>query len=196
MCPAWSGAITLGNKTFEGGTDGGGGLAAEHGFGGGIEHGDALVSVDCDDGIHSGADDGGEASFVFRDRVLDTTALGDVTSDFGSADNGTRGVAKRRDGDRHQNVLAIFTDTCGFKVTNSLASGNAVKNIDLFVDAVGRHKHAHGLADSLGCGITENTFGSSIPGGDGAIEGFADDGVVGIFDDRSETKIGAIRQPR
>ena len=84
-------------------------------------------------------------------------------------------------------IIQIISGAVG----GNVAAG-AAKNIDLFVEAVGRHKHAHGLADSLGCVITENTLGTSIPGGDVAIEGFADDGVVGRLDDRGETSSCAI----
>ncbi len=61
------------------------GSAAEHTFGGGIEEGDALLFVGGDDGVHSGADDRGQASFVFLERLLKAAVFGAVAGELSEA---------------------------------------------------------------------------------------------------------------
>jgi hypothetical protein len=87
---------------------------------------------------------------------------------------------------------AVFTDANGFEVFDGLAGGDTPENVDFFEKAIGRQQHTHGLADRFGGGIAEDTFCAGIPTGDGAVEGFADDGVVGRFDDGGEAEIGAV----
>lgn len=182
------------NKAVERRTESNGGLATEHGFGGGIKHSDALVGRNSDDAIHGGADDGGQASFMFGYGVLNAAALGDVAGNLGSTDDDAGRIAEGRDGDRDKNASAVFADASGFEVTtNGLASGNTAKNVGLFDDAAGRQEHMHGLTHRFGGGIAENALGTGIPTGDDTVESLADDSVVGRFDDGCEVRIATIR---
>src|SRR5258708_797765 len=60
---------------------------------------------------------------------------------------------------------------------------------DLFflADAVRRKEHAHGLSNRFRCQIAEESFGARIPRGDGALQGFADNGVTRGFDHGRQT---------
>lgn len=125
-------AKALGDETIERGTKGKRRLTAEHHLGSRIEHGDAVVGVYGNDGIHRRSDDRGEPSFMFGDGLLDTTALGNVAGDLGGTDDRAGRIAERRDGDRHKYGSPIFADASRFIVSHGLTRTHAAKDGVLF----------------------------------------------------------------
>lgn len=56
----------------------------------------------------------------------------------------------------------------------------------LFVLAVGRDEDGYMFADYFMGFVPEDAFGGFVPGGDDAVEGFGDDGIVGRLHDSGQ----------
>src|SRR5882724_5261429 len=186
------GTEASGKELFEGGAENIGSTAFEHGFGGGVEHGDELACVDGNDSVHGGANDGAQTRFLLLDGLLDATGFGDVAGNFGSADNGTAGITQRGNSDRDENLLAVLAKAVGFEMNDRFAFGDTTENVSFLGPTIRWQQHIHVTADGFGDGIAEDAFGAGIPAGDDAVEGLANDGVVGGFDDGGQAEIGAM----
>jgi hypothetical protein len=64
------------------------------------------------------------------------------------------------------------------------------QNDSLPRDPVGGYQLQNRLADDFMCRVAEDALGPHIPRRDDAVEVFADDGVVGRFNDRGEPGCG------
>ena len=91
----------------------------------------------------------GEASLGFADGEFDAASLGDVAGDFGGANDGTGGVAKRGDGGGDENRRAVLANASGFEMINALPSGDTAQDIGFFGAAFRGEQHVHGLTDGL-----------------------------------------------
>src|SRR2546423_13454775 len=66
---------------------------------------------------------------------------------------------------------------------NALAPTNPLQDARLFVLPLSRDEGHDRFADDFFWSVTEEPFSGCIPTGDVAIQVFADNGVIGIFDD-------------
>ena len=107
---------------------------------------------------------------------------GDVPRDLGSAENLARLVAHRRNGQRDLDQLAVLAAAHGLEVVNLVTSAQAAQDALFFVMAVFWNDQRDGLSDGLGRRVAEQPFRPPIPGGYDAVEGLAEDRVVGILD--------------
>ena len=111
---------------------------------------------------------------------------GDIASDLGSADDTAGGIGHRGDGERDVDGRAVFGATHGFVVIDVLSAAEAFENGGLFAVAVPGDDEGDVPADRFRGGEAEKTLGAAIPTGDEAVDGLADDGIVGGFDDGGE----------
>jgi hypothetical protein len=138
------GAKALRNEAVEWGAENLGSAAAKHGFGGGLNMVMRWESSTVINRIYGGADDGGKTGFLLLDGVLDVPGLGDVASDFGGADDGTGGVAERRNGGGDENGLAVFASADGFEMLDAQAFADAGENVDFFGGTIcAEHWHSN-----------------------------------------------------
>src|SRR5450759_1758712 len=80
-------------------------------------------------------------------------------------------------------------------VLDGLAASDAREEIGQLVSALGRHDDRHVAPHGLVGGIAVESFGGGVPGGDGAIQRLADDGIVGRFDDGGQVPRGLVIFP-
>jgi hypothetical protein len=78
----------------------------------------------------------------------------------------------------------------GVELLDALAPSNRAQNVVLLGGPVGRDQLQNRAANDFVRRIAEDAFGAHIPRRDEAVEVFADDGVVGRFDDRGEPSCG------
>ena len=89
-----------------------------------------LVGEDCDELVL--------ASVVFVALELRPFAIGDVARDLRSADDPSRCVAHRRDGERNVHQAAVFARQ-RLEVLDALAAAQPRQDVALFAEAVGRN---------------------------------------------------------
>src|SRR5262249_38690749 len=105
-------------------------------------------------------------------------APGDVARDLRGADDPPLDVANRRDRERDVEQAAVLAPADGFEVVDALAASDARENFGLFIEPVGRDQDGDRLSDHLCSLIAEQTLGALVPGGNHAVEIFADDRIV------------------
>ena len=114
----------------------------------------------------------------------------DVARDLRGADDFSRTVDDRRGSERDVDQRAILASPHGFKMFDSFAAPDVVEDIRLLRVAFGGNEHEHRLADDLLRGVAKEPLRPAVPTGDDAVEGFRNDRVVRIFDDRRESGAG------
>ena len=67
-------------------------------------------------------------------------------------------------------------------MVDPLAAAYALQNAAHFIEAIRRHENRDRLADDLLRRVAEDPLRAGVPGGDDAVQIFADDRVVGRFD--------------
>jgi hypothetical protein len=87
--------------------------------------------------------------------------------------------ADRRDGERHQNPLAVLPDAFGFEVLDPRPGLQGRDDVILFSDAVWRDDDRDVAADSFVAGVAEQPLRGRIPGLDDPVQRLADDRVIG-----------------
>ena len=113
-------------------------------------------------------------------------AFGDVARGLGDADDLAGGRADRGDAQRNVDGAAILAHARRLEMFNRLASAGPFDDIAYLVAPVRRDDDVDALADRFRCREAEQAFGGSVPAGNGAVQQFGDDGVVGRFHDRAE----------
>ena len=142
-----------------------------------------VVDLVGDGGGHSA---GGGDLFCLKQRLLESFSGGDVAEDLCSADDLTRIVADWGDAERDVEPPAIFGDANGFEVLDALAGTDFCEDNRLVCVQLRGNDLEDGDADHLFAAVSEDAGGGGIPAGDVAVEVFAEDGVVGGFDDGGE----------
>jgi hypothetical protein len=110
-------------------------------------------------------------------------ALGDVAGDLGCADDLPGRVAQRRHGQRNVEPAAVLGDPHSFVVADVLAPPQLAQDGLFFGVQLGRDDAGDRLANHLVGGVAEHAHGPAVPGRHPAFQRFADNGVVGGFDD-------------
>ena len=81
---------------------------------------------------------------------------------------------------------AVLVYAHGFVILDPLAATDLLEDAANLRAPVRRDQDVDGSADRFDRNVAEQPLGGPVPGGDGAVERFGDDGVVGGFDDRAE----------
>ena len=111
---------------------------------------------------------------------------GDIARDLGGSDDVSGGISDRGDGEGDIDERTVLAAAGGLEVVDALAVTHAFDDIGFFVPALAGDDQSDVLADGFFGEVAEDAFGGFVPTGDDAVEGFADDGVVGGIDDGSE----------
>ncbi|MGA2594043.1 MAG: hypothetical protein ABSH32_29420 [Bryobacteraceae bacterium] len=128
----------------------------------------------------------GKAFRLFGQSIFRKLPLRDIARNLRCANDFAVRIEYGRDSQRYLQELAILGAPYGFVVVHAPALSDLVKDSKHFVAAAGGRKNRYGLANGFLGGVAKNSFCRFIPGGNDAIEIFADDGVVGGLDNRSE----------
>src|SRR3954462_479589 len=102
-------------------------------------------------------------------------AIGNIPGNLRGANHGAIGIANRRDCQRDRDERAVLTPANRVEMLDAFAAADAPEHHLLFREAVWRNHHRDGLPDRLFGGVAEQLLGAAIPGGDDAVEIFADD---------------------
>src|SRR6185369_7049004 len=122
----------------------------------------------------------------FVERATRPSLFGDVASDFGSADYLAVGAFDRRYGQRDVDTRTVFPHANSLKVFDALTSAQPRQNLRFLIEVIRWNDDGDGLADYFVGGVAEDPFRPLVPTGDDALEGFADDGVIGRLDQRRQ----------
>ena len=99
-------------------------------------------------------------------------------------------VADGRDADRDVEARAVLAHAHRLVVVDAFAAAQPRHDGRQFVRAVRRDDQRDRLADRLGRRVAIEALGGPVPAGDRALEGLADDGVVGGLHDRRQEAVG------
>ena len=156
-----------------------GGLIAE-------DRGDARADLDeiprgvgHQDEVVRGIEDAPPLLDFLAERLLRPLAFGDVARGLGDADDLAGGRADRGDAQRNVDGAAILAHARRLVMFDRLASADPFDDIAYLVAPVRRDDDVDALADRFRRREAEQAFGGSVPAGDGAVQQFGDDGVVG-----------------
>src|SRR5256885_2271705 len=69
---------------------------------------------------------------------------------------------------------------------------NSFEDVRLFVQAIQRDQHGDRLAENFFSSVTKDALGAFVPASNHAVEVFADDGVIGRFDDGRQAADGFV----
>ena len=119
--------------------------------------------------------------------LFQAPSLADVTRHLGSADDTARGISDRRDGDRHVEESTILGNSYGLEVIDTLTSPDAREHPILFGSPIGGNDQRDVSSDRFLGRPSKNSLRRRIPGRDDAVEGLADDDVVGGLHDRGQS---------
>ena len=111
-------------------------------------------------------------------------ALGDVTRNFGRADDIAAEVSDWRNGQRNVDEASILALSDSLVMVDPLTATDAFEDSRFFVVAIDRNEQSHRLADRFLAGIPEETLRAIVPARNDAVDVFRKDGVVGRFDNR------------
>src|ERR1700722_6436600 len=113
-------------------------------------------------------------------------ARSDVTGDLRGADDSTVRVLDRRDAQRNRDLAAVLALADRLVVIEAGAAPDALEDFRLLVPQLRRNEDRDRLANDFFGRVAEQVFGGAVPADDDAVEGLADDGVAGRFDDAGE----------
>src|SRR5207253_11081035 len=123
------------------------------------EHEDAVI-------VDAGNDET-EALFTLPQRIFGATALGQVTRDFGEANQVAVAVAPRSNDDVSPEPRAVLTDAPAFFLVGAFAFRDQQLVLGMANgDHLGRIKNGEMFADDFIRGVALETLGSGIPGQD------------------------------
>src|SRR6267143_490721 len=92
-------------------------------------------------------------------------------------------VFDSRNCQRYVNKSAVLTSSYCFVMVNFAAGANALENRTFLVEPIRWYQHCNRLTYCFLRCIAKQTFGSLVPTSDDTIQVFADDCVVGRFND-------------
>ena len=118
--------------------------------------------------------------------VLVAESVADVARDRAGANDLAVGVADRRHGQRHVNEGAVLSRANRLVVLDPFAGSDPGEDLRDSVGMRWRHEHRDRLADHLVGGVAIQALGARVPADDRAIDGLADDRIIGGFDHRHE----------
>src|SRR5271170_6166284 len=99
-------------------------------------------------------------------------ALGNVTRNFGRADDIAAEVSDWRNGQRDINEAAVLALSDGLVVVDPLTATDAFEDSGFFVVTIGRNEHSQRLADRFLARVAEETLRAAVPARDDAIDVF------------------------
>jgi hypothetical protein len=106
------------------------------------------------------------------------------------------GVSYRRNGERDVQQPAVFGAPHCFEMVNFFAAPDVCENLVFFGPSIKRNDELDVLTNCFVRGVTEDSLRSKIPGGNYAVEGFADNNVIRRRDNRSQMCRGIQRCAR
>ena len=142
--------------------------------------------VDHKDQILRSLEDAASLLDLLAQGVLGSSACRNVAGGRGCTDDLSRWRPDRGNAERNLDQAAIVAQTLGFVVLDGFAPADPAQDVTHLLRPVRRHDEIDALAHRFRRGISEQAFRSRIPAGDGAVEGFRDDGVDGGFDGGAE----------
>ena len=113
-------------------------------------------------------------------------AFRNIAGNLRCADNNAVTVLHRRNRQGNIDASPVFAYARRVEMFDALAAADAGENLGLLLRSIWRYERQDRLADHLRCRVAEQLLGAVIPGGDDAIESFADNGIVGGFNHRRE----------
>ena len=111
-------------------------------------------------------------------------ALGNVTGNFGRADDIAAEVSDWRNGQRNIDEASVLALSDRLVMVDPLTAPDAFEDFGFFVMAIGRNEYSHRLADRLLARVAEEALRATVPARNDAVDVFRNDGVVGRFDNR------------
>src|SRR6185295_18975383 len=108
---------------------------------------------------------------------------GDVPRDLRSANNPSRLIAHRRDGQRNLDRPAVLSDADCFEVFDPLATTKTGENVIFLELSFGRNQDSNVPADELRGRVSEEPLGCVIARLNNSIEILRNDRIVGRLDD-------------
>src|SRR5262249_12887450 len=97
-------------------------------------------------------------------------------------------VAQRRHGERYVDAAAILGDAHGLVMVDAFAALQPREDLPLLAVQFRRDNAKDRLADHLARLVAEDPRRARVPRGDAALDGFADDGVVGGYHDGRQAR--------
>src|SRR5262249_44382439 len=113
---------------------------------------------------------------------LQALAFGDVARDFGGPHYAPACIPDRRDAKRDIDFTTVLGLTNSLKMLNLFASPDSAENEVFLGLTVRGNDQADRLPYGFRSTITEHPLGRMVPRNDDAVQRFADDRVVGRFD--------------
>jgi hypothetical protein len=123
---------------------------------------------------------------TFPQVLLCPFLLGDVPDDLGGSDDAPAAIPDRRYGQGDLDQAAVFAPAHCFVMVDTFAASQPGKNVAFLFQAVLRDQYSNGLANYFLSAITEQALGTLVPADDDTLQRFADDGVVGRFNNRGK----------
>jgi hypothetical protein len=180
---------------------------AEHLLCGVIGDDDDAVGVDLEDGVGGVFDElaiftfseyfsagvgllQGEEDFAVGKGTGGVGTLGNVAGDLGDAEDGAAGVNDGREAKRDEDLppILVFTGDEGVVDATSVAEGFEEEVDALLLSGPG--EEGAWLANGLLGFVAKDASGGGVPGGDGAAERHAEDGIVRGLDNGGEPALG------
>ncbi len=120
---------------------------------------------------------------------------GDVARGGGGAGHAPRRVPDRRDGQAHVDPAAALGEARRLEVADALPVVQPDQDAGQLVAALRRHDQGDGAADRLLGAVAVEALRGRVPADDAALEGAADDRVLGRLDDRGEQGLHRLGLP-
>jgi hypothetical protein len=108
---------------------------------------------------------------------LKALLLGDVTGNLGEADDRSRSVLDRRDGQGDMDVFPVLPSPHRFKVGDVFSLFHTLNDPRFLLDTILGKEEPDRLSDYLVGGVTERAFSPLIPARHDPIQRLADDGI-------------------
>ena len=104
-----------------------------------------------------------EPPLQFIEFGFNTTAIGDVSGDFGRTHDGATRVSNGRDRQRNWDERPVFPSADCVEGFDPVATTNVAKDHVFLGKTIRRYQNFDGLTNYLFSGITEQLFGPAIP---------------------------------
>src|SRR5439155_19355038 len=125
---------------------------------------------------------------AFAERGLRAPALADISRDLRHAHDFARLQADRRYRQRNRDQGSVLAPADRLEMLEGFTAPDFGKNLVFFKLALRRNDQTDGLTDDIISAVPEDPLGATVPGGDDAVQVFADDRVLGRGDDRREER--------
>src|ERR1700733_4278379 len=132
---------------------------------------------------------GAKSLLAFAHVLLDLLLRRNIPGDLGSAGYFPCAIPNRGNGERYDNAFAIFAQACRFVAIDRAAATHDVENLRHVVRRFRWHQYRDRMTDRFFRRVSEDTRGAPVPARNHAIQILAYNGVVGVFDDRSQARI-------